>query len=285
LPNLDRGKCDGAKTKQHPGLETAPADISISNPADFASFAVAAPFKNDNPDEHASATSRQQIQALTITSSEQQRHESYPEDGLLAIGKTGESSSTARILQSDSPPQELPGGTVHVRDGGKQDTVPGTTFASGSSSSDVPPPPLRMTSEVANSPILPPIPASSSDFGSLFGVDLPGSSFKANIHTEDIAISTTGSVDLLEPQGYVAVSPTRTLFPSMSQDFQKTNSERATKRQCSITHAQAAELRHRIQMLEEALSRNNEQYHELERKYNDRMKTLEEHAEICPFSR
>jgi t-SNARE complex subunit (syntaxin) len=88
---------------------------------------------------------------------------------------------------------------------------------------------------------------------------------------------TSGLTNLVKPQDpdtEIVVSPTRTLFPSVSHNVQKAET-------IGMSHAKAASLRHCNQQLEaecdnwrKKFDELETKYHELEKKYKDQEKDV-----------
>jgi hypothetical protein len=110
--------------------------------------------------------------------------------------------------------------------------------------------------------MLPPFPPSISGFGDSLDFLLP------DIYTNSTTTPTSISTNLSKPRSpdaEIIVSPTRTLFPSVSRDFEK--AEQITAPQNNMTRAKAASLRFRNQELEEERDQWKNKYDELERRH------------------
>jgi hypothetical protein len=147
---------------------------------------------------------------------------------------------------------------------------------SGSSSMNTPFAAPRQMTE--GSPTLPPIPDSSAAFDEVFDLFSPAQS---DIPTDGSAIPAASLSDLyqpLVPNSEAAVSPTRTLFPSVPQVVD--NTKRMVASQNPINHAKAAELGICNQELENEHNSLVQLYEELKIKY----KKLEtEHKELQKY--
>jgi hypothetical protein len=200
----------------------------------------------------------------------------------VSTGEKDRTHSTPQTSQSDSRGQVPTGDLLNLEDETEQ-----TTVSSSAASTDIPLVTPCQTMEGSISPVLPELPDSLSGFSIILDF-LQANTF--DNPTESIAVSTPDLASPLEEQDLDAetvISPTRSLFPSMSQEFKNIDRSVTSVQGTKMSHAKAAELRIRNQQLEEQCNGWKKKYDELERrhrelekKYRDLEKSLADAVEV-----
>jgi hypothetical protein len=172
---------------------------------------------------------------------------------------------TPGILKTNIPTTFIPKSKVTLVDlvgQSEQNDLSVLSVTSGSSPITAP----HKTADGIGSPILPPLPRSYADFGDVLHLLSPDN---GDIRTERIPVSTSHLTNPLEPraQTEVVISPTRTLFPSVSQNFEMT--EQVIMPQNDMTRARAASLRFHNKRLEDECDEWRQRHDELEREHRE----------------
>lgn len=182
----------------------------------------------------------------------------------MVTSETNRTDSTPQTSQSESREQVPTGNLVDLEGGAEQTTVPSPSPAG--TSADIPPVTPRQMMESSISPVLPPLPESLSGFSIILDFLQPNT---PDNPAESIAVSASdlaSPLEVRESDTETVVSPTRSLFPSVSQEFENiVTSPQGTK----MSHAKAAELRNRNQQLEEQCDGWKKKYDELERRHRE----------------
>ncbi|KIM79350.1 hypothetical protein PILCRDRAFT_565027 [Piloderma croceum F 1598] len=231
------------------GTQTMQDGASCSNTTDGVSPTLR---KTENRDCRSAAFGRVS-QTITTSNDYEQGSALASKDALDRRGVT------PVILKTNVPTTFIPTPKVTLVGQSEQDDLSVLSVTSGSSTLVASP----QTADDIRFPILPPLPRSYADFGDVLHLLSPD---KGDIRAEKTPVSTKP----LEPRcahTEIVISPTRTLFPSVSQDFEMT--EQVIMPQNDITRARAASLRFHNKRLEDECDEWRQKHDELERKHRE----------------